>query len=435
MAGRLQQQAERLARSRAEILDESGRKRAVAEQAMRNTADNKRQRVDAGPPLAQFEPKPLPPGPHSLATVFTLGNNRDLAGFDVTKIPAPMATKISVAALASLDVKLLEQAMNAIRSRLNKLHDEAQPPAPINAETVSLGVDDEDDDYEPDFYMAEDNEQILNKLDSAPSEEKPSPADDANSALTTLRAFKLPPPPVLDADAAAKVSRVVVSRLFAPLINSGNSEDSVIRRPSTGLNRLAASSNDRDSLFTVILRLATRSTAGLEGSSTMVKAEETKTGIDHPNGGLGDFVRQWLFSYILEDFRRHIDRAVNWLSEEWLNDQITKRSGIDAPLHYDKWTLKLVDGFLDYLTPQDKVLTRFLSEIPALSKEVLSRVKSLCSDPTRVQLALKSLLYLVMMRPPARELALDTVAEIWQEGMFLALFPRLVQRCLLTSLS
>jgi len=75
----------------------------------------------------------------------------------------------------------------------------------------------------------------------------------------------------------------------------------------------------------------------------------------------------------------------------------------------------LIDGFLPYLHPQDKVLTRFLSEIPELNKNLLSRVKHMCRDPSVVQLALTSLLYLVMMRPPVKEIALDTVQDIWTE--------------------
>jgi len=39
----------------------------------------------------------------------------------------------------------------------------------------------------------------------------------------------------------------------------------------------------------------------------------------------------------------------------------------------------------------------------------------MCRDPTVVGLALTSLLYLIMMKPPVRELALDTVEGIWQE--------------------
>jgi symplekin len=140
-----------------------------------------------------------------------------------------------------------------------------------------------------------------------------------------------------------------------------------------------------------------------------------------------DVIRELLYNYVLEDWRRRIEVAVAWLCEEWYNDQVTKRSGADAPLHYEKWSLRLVDGFLSYLTAQDKMLTRFLAEIPELSRALLMRLKSLCGDPTTVQLALTSLLYLVMMRPPVREIALDTVAAIWTECKFLTFFPPLLK--------
>jgi symplekin len=41
-------------------------------------------------------------------------------------------------------------------------------------------------------------------------------------------------------------------------------------------------------------------------------------------------------------------------------------------------------------------------------------VKGLCRDPAMVNLALTSLLYLVMMRPPVREIALDAVEDVWR---------------------
>ncbi len=85
------------------------------------------------------------------------------------------------------------------------------------------------------------------------------------------------------------------------------------------------------------------------------------------------------------DFRKHIDVAVSWLCEEWYADQMTKRYGTDDyRLHYDKWMLKLLDSFLPYLNPQDKVLTRFLSEVPELNAAVMARVRSLCRDPSMV---------------------------------------------------
>ncbi|KAK4100634.1 hypothetical protein N658DRAFT_427072 [Parathielavia hyrcaniae] len=428
MAGRIHQYIERMMRLRAEMFDEASRKRALVDQA---AGDAKRQKMEGAP---QFTVPPLGPGPHSLAGVFTLTNNPGLQAFDATQLPANLAAKISVKTLMTLDQQTLDLAVAGIRDRLTSIYAAgaaaaaAAQPAVINAATAPLGVDeDDDDDYEPDLTPAEDTEQILNKLDNAPPEEPTEPAADA--AALALGSFNLPPPPTLDPEAAAKLSQAAASRVFGPL--SVLKESGALRKPRAGINRLAASSYDRDSWLTFITRLATRSAAGLEdvgGGGGGIKTEDAGVAPDHNNHNrgppgmlsLGDTIRELLYTYILEDWRRRIEIAVAWLCEEWYNDQLTKRASTSlgaesGALHYERWTLRLVDGFLSYITAQDKVLTRFLAEIPELSRAVLGRLKVLCEDPTTVQLALTTLLYLVMMRPPVREIALDTVAEIWTE--------------------
>ncbi|KAK3695454.1 hypothetical protein B0T22DRAFT_107294 [Podospora appendiculata] len=415
MTGRIQQQVERLIRSRAEIFDEANRKRALGEQAAGNYSDAKRQRVEIGPP--QLQVQPLAPGPQSLAAVFTLTKDQGLQGFDVTQVPAPFASRVNVRTLIGIDRQILDQAIYTVRSRLSALYAAAVPVPPatssaeINAETAPLGVDEEDDEYEPNFFAAEDTEQILNKLDSAPPEEPPAQTADSTS-LATLGQFKLPPPPALGPESAMRAGQVTASRIFGPL---SILEEPTLRKTKAGINRLAASSYDRDSWLTLITRLATRSSAGLEDGDSNVKSEDAGTALDRPRMTLSNTIREMLYNYVLEDWRRRIEVAVAWLCEEWYNDQLTKRSKVETPLHYETWALRLVDGFISYLTPQDKVITRFLAEIPELSRALLGRLKALCGDPTTVQLALTTLLYLVMMRPPVREIALDTVSEIWLE--------------------
>lgn len=113
MAGRFQQQAERLLRSRKEILDDS-RKRALPEPTANNNGDTKRQRLEAGaqPNVRVLETTPWAPGPQSLANVFTLTNTRELAAFNATLVPCHLAARISTATLASVDVRLLDQALD-----------------------------------------------------------------------------------------------------------------------------------------------------------------------------------------------------------------------------------------------------------------------------------------------------------------------------------
>lgn len=276
----------------------------------------------------------------------------------------------------------------------------APKPEALNPETAPLGVDDDDDDYDPDFYTAEDTEQIMNKLDSAPPEEPEAKAPDV-----ALGPFTLPPPDPLTPHQAAEIGQRTISQVFGVM----QTLEEPGKTPKAGLNRLAASAYDRDAWITIITRLATRAASGLEEQPELVKVEL-------PNlapVSLSNTIRESLYLYVLEDFRKRIDIAVAWLCEEWYNDKIQMKLGEDSVLHYDKWVIKVLDGIVPYLDARDKVLTRFLSEIPGLNTSILERVKSLCRDPAMVNLALTSLLYLVMMRPPVREIVLDAVEDVW----------------------
>lgn len=276
-------------------------------------------------------------------------------------------------------------------------------PPVLNPNTAPLGVEEDEDDYEPDFYAAEDTEQILNKLDSSSEDLKPPSLEDA----LQLEVFTLPLAPPLTTEGAVSIGKMSISQLVEQLKAS---EDPTIKRPKVGFNRFASSFGDRDSLVTMLVRLAAQSTAGLADISP--KKEDEDAG---PSASVSSDIRGILHTYIVDDFRKRIDVAVAWLCEEWLNDKLQASRSPDSPVHYEKLALKLLDGILPYLHPQDKILTRFLAEIPQLSPAILSRIKHMCRDPTVVGLALTSLLYLIMMKPPVREAALDTVQGIWEE--------------------
>jgi symplekin len=426
MTPRIQQHVERLVRSRAEIFDDAGRKRTLAEPSPAYN-DAKRQRLGGVVTITQPRPPTLLPAQNSLASMFTLASNPGLRGFSVAQLTPGLAAKLCVSALARTDGQHLTRAITVraspsrqaschtdsyqlVRDRLAALDAADSQTAALNPDTVPLGVEeDEDDDYEPDFYAAEDTEQILNKLESAPPEQLPSLAHDTSVALT---AFRLPPPPPVDGVLAARVGQGAVGRVFGVLQTL--EDTSATRKYRTGLNRLAASSYDRDAWVTVIARLAARSIAQ-QSSETTAKSEDEPDKAMKEQSPLNDVIREALFVYVLEDFRKRIDVAVSWLCEEWYADRIRGLYGDSGNRQYDKWAMRLVDGFLPYLHPQDKVLTRFLGEVPELSAMILDRVKSLCRDPSLVPLALTSLLYLVMMRPPVRGLALDAVQDIWTD--------------------
>jgi symplekin len=199
----------------------------------------------------------------------------------------------------------------------------------------------------------------------------------------------------------------------------------------SGFNRLAATEYNRDSWVTILSRLATRANAGLDDPDNGVKDEYA---VKSARGSLSisEAVRDNLYHYITQDWKKRIDTAMTWLNEEWYNDMVLaqslKKSGKNgvnghassntmAPQgNYQRCALRMFDGILGFVEHTDKILLRFLSEIPALDHEILSRLKIMAKDPERIDLACSALHYLYMFRPPVRTIVVDTLAEMWQEN-------------------
>lgn len=244
---------------------------------------------------------------------------------------------------------------------------------------------DENEEYEP----AEDAEQILNKLSNAPPDDLPPQPQPP----VALGPFRLPQPPPLSDTETDEYSKSTVNRVLG--VMSALDESSGTKTSKAGLNRLAASSYDRNAWVTVIARIATRASAGVDEKAIKTEDSPNKSLSRHRNFAISNAIREALNLYVVEDFRRRIDVAISWLNEEWYNDRIQSQQQTDGEtvLHYDKWMLRLLDQMVPYLDAKDKVLIRFLSEIPALGAEVLERVKKLARDPERVQLAVNAIQY------------------------------------------
>lgn len=281
---------------------------------------------------------------------------------------------------------------------------------------------DEEEEYEPDFEP-EDAEQAVNRLDSLP------PTDLPPTPSAPLVPYKLPEAPPLTEQEVHKYGDMTVRRAIGML--SGIDEKEKSKGAKGGFNRLAASDYGRDAWVTILSRLATRASAGLEDPNEGIKDEyAVKHGKGSPS--ISDAVRDGLYQYILYDWKKRIDVAISWLNEEWYNDTIlaqeakkaAKANSIngnvgsavsEAPKgHYHRCTLRLLDGILPYVEHTDKVLLRLLSEIPALDHEILRRVRKMAEDPERIELACMVLHYLYLFRPPARDVVVDVLTEIWR---------------------
>jgi symplekin len=111
MALRIQQYVERLIRSRTEIFDEAHRKRGPPELVDANDAA-KRQKLGAAvaAPIMNLVIPPFSPGPHTIAELFTITQDKGLI-FDVSQIPEDLVASIGVALMSQLDEGLLKQAI------------------------------------------------------------------------------------------------------------------------------------------------------------------------------------------------------------------------------------------------------------------------------------------------------------------------------------
>ncbi len=372
-----------------DIFQEHNRKRGAPTEPTDGLDNVKRARLAAGIPDRPTIP-PLPPGPTSIAQLYTLTSDEGLTSFDVQQLPIDLIVKITLPVLFRIDQNVLGDAIDGVRFRYQSLSriQQTSPPAPS---LLPATADDDDDDYEPDFEPTEDTEQILNKNDNAP------PEDSVQQPEVALGPFTLPPPPPLTEEETEQIGRGTLNRVFSMMDVLDDS--SPRKRQKPGLNRLAANNYDREAWITVITRLATRASAGLEGDpSEKIKTEEVNGNGVVKHISLSDSIRETLYLYIIEDFRARIKIASAWLTEEWYNDQLQLQQrpddaqGAAVPAqHYERWVLKVLDGIVPYLDAKDKLLIQFLSLIPGVNEPVLDRVKGLAKDPERVALATNTL--------------------------------------------
>lgn len=224
--------------------------------------------------------------------------------------------------------------------------------------------------------------------------------------ILTFGTFVLPKPPPLSEAEIAELGTEAIERIFTVITSMPQSSKATKDAPQAlGFGRLAASSSDRDSWLTLFTRLATRASAGLEcEESDNEDASMSGQPGDRPSGArnsMSNTIREMLYRYVLEDFRVRINVAISWMNEEWYNDQVQLKHAASKntnnedkppiPHHYNHWALRLLEGILPYLDSRDKILIRFLSELPEINSILIEKVKTLANDPERVNLCVQAL--------------------------------------------
>ncbi|EXJ78084.1 hypothetical protein A1O3_09245 [Capronia epimyces CBS 606.96] len=397
----------RLQQSRAAILSDTTAQKRPAEPTD-GLDDAKRQRL-SGP--RKFPA--MPPPPNSIAQLFTLTEDPAVQQFDVSLLPGDLVSTVTAVFLQHLDSGVLDEAVNAIRARYSHLQKVSRPtPVPDVPMAGPTGIDD-DDDYDPEFLTS--GEPIVQATTEKALEELAQPAIE-------LGPFELPKPPPLTGSEVAVLSDQTVGHVFQ-LVGSLEAAGQTHAKQKLGLNRLAASTNDRDSWVTILMRLATRAPARLDDVATALTGDadpnQPVKSEDSEERNVANRIRQTLFMYILDDFRPRLNIAISWLTEEWYADKLMAKTHpeLDHLPNYSRWVHRLIDRLLPYLDARDKnLLIRFLSEIPSINRDILDRVKTLAKDPERISMCILSMQYLLMMRPPVRDTVLDAIESIWHDG-------------------
>ncbi|EEH46366.2 RNA-processing protein PTA1 [Paracoccidioides brasiliensis Pb18] len=419
LAGRIQQYLDRLAQSRNDIFDETSKKRPLPTEPTDLVDSAKRARLGVDTP-PQLKIPPLPPGPNSFSQLFTLTDDAGLTSFDVKQLAADLIVNITIPVLSRVDPEALDQAVGAVRSRYLTLSKKQIFDHQASQAAAQPAAEEDDDDYEPEYQPMDipTDSQALEGPDA-------SKIDENAPELVALGPFVLPQPPPLSGEEATEIGKGAIERVFGMISTLEQPSKSFKGSQKPGFGRLAASTFDRDSWLILLTRLATRASAGLDvdEADNIVKTESGRQSHSKQRMSMADGIREMLYRYVLEDFRVRINVAISWMNEEWYNDRIqlkhcsSENNGdIDdtiVPRHYEKWVMRLLEGILPYLDARDKVLIRFLSEIPELSLELVKKTKSLANDPERVTLCVQALYYLVLVRPPARDLCLDALQDLY----------------------
>ena len=119
-------------------------------------------------------------------------------------------------------------------------------------------------------------------------------------------------------------------------------------------------------------------------------------------------------------FKTKDDEVVSSYTIQWHCNEVTSRNNMYSSLRHRRLT-SLVRHIADLVRTDVPTarsflrhLLRLMSEIPEVNVPMVDRVKKLAQDPERVALAIMTLQYLIMMRPPAKEICLDAVEDMYK---------------------
>ncbi|GMM33738.1 RNA-processing protein [Saccharomycopsis crataegensis] len=349
-------------------------------------------------------------GSESYSSLFTLTDvNNDLNKFDAGLLNNEILTKLILIAIERTRPEKLSSALNVVGERyrtLSQRHEQTHGTQGGDQKRIKL-------DAGNDLAMYGASYTKLNGIDSnldyvLPAPKKMTPAERKEHLSFIISNYlKL---------AESKELQTIIDSQNESNNNNQESKEPGHSQGIIKMSKVAISRWDKNSWATLLIRLATR---GLNNGTDDEKQE------------MSDMIRQALFNHFLENIHNRIDIVIDWLNEEWYSEYVKGESlmvenggelseedmngKIETPT-YIIWTVKVLDSIIPFLETKDrKIFIRLLSDLPYLNKEIITKLKSLCLDRLRFGLGLQSLQYLVLVRPPVKEICIEMLIEIYND--------------------
>ncbi|KAG5362409.1 Pre-tRNA-processing protein [Yarrowia sp. C11] len=432
------------------FLAEVGRKRPAPVEEQMTKRQKTEEPVPAAPAAAATPVNmstTMPPDADSYSALFTLiPANDPLVAFDARTLPQQLALQIALTGLLSVDEAVLRSRAGVVKQRWDnwqqqeKLKEESRKAREQRNDPREAGGrrsdsqdyrsesrDYDDRDRERGRTMSREYNNNHNQNNntgrsrsrsrdvSMDSRDSPVSRDssldsrvsdyshtETDSAVT----FQLPPPEPLSESEKVTAGTEIVSRFMAQkdvAVAAAKSLD--IQK--NAISKLAINEWTGGSWMVILSRLLSR---GLAYDPETEPADSLRV-------QLSSHIRNQLLNMATTAFTANFEDIMTWLNEEWYSELIRHGQVNPASSIYYEYASRIMDTLVQTIDPDNwKYFIRLVGELPELDYGLVSKLKHLLIDPDRSVIGVRSLKYLIMLRPPTRDFCLDVIEEVYQEN-------------------
>ncbi|CAX40626.1 cleavage factor II (CF II) component, putative [Candida dubliniensis CD36] len=376
----------------------------------------------------------------SYSHLYTLNDiNDELNNFDLSTLPQNYISNMVVNALQRAPVPKLVKALEIISERYT---DAFQKPRPIATPISQNNNNNNNNSVTVATPTVKQGDPEVNDEDE---EDERYEVDLNGDFYDPSKVFSLPPPKELSFQEKKQHISIIINNFLnlarkgGPEVNNNNNGEDELELSaddrsdiSKALTRAAIKGWKKGNWLLLLSRLATRgmrtkqkSTNNTVKQEGETEGEDIKMSPDQKNNQqLSDMIRSAILEYFSENVHGRIDMVIEWLNEEWYSERVFQQNEylnegknpdkeiITTPI-YDIWSKKVVDATVSYIEPNDKkIFLRLLSDLPELNEDLIGRIKSLCIDPGRSAIGFLALQFLIMYRPPVKQMCIKVLQEL-----------------------